>query len=203
MNITFSQACENNKQPILSVLQSAFSTSKNVLEIGSGTGQHAVFFSEHLPHVSWQPSDLLINHYSINYRKEQSALTNLLSPMILDLNQPWQAAGSSSPLGGVDGVFTANTLHIVSYALVENFFIGVGEHLAKGGTLCIYGPFNYQGKYPRPRPAHFDLWLKDRDKESAIRDFESIVSLAQSVGLSLLTDNAMPANNRLLVFVRN
>lgn len=201
MSVSFSQACENNKKSILSILQGAFSASKNVLEIGSGTGQHAVFFSEHLPHVMWQPSDLLVNHYSINYRKEQSTLTNLLSPIILDLNQPWKSVESSLPLGQVDGVFTANTLHIVSYDLVEKFFIGVGEKLVKGGTLCIYGPFNYQGKYTSQSNANFDLWLKSRDEASAIRDFESIVSLAQSVGLSLLTDNVMPANNRLLVFI--
>jgi len=200
MDIAFSQACENNKKPILSVLKSAFANTNKVLEVGSGTGQHAVFFAEHLPQLSWQPSDLLINHYSINYRKEQCALENLLVPVTLDLNQPWQVVENLSLREDIDGIFTANTLHIVSKTLVEKFFIGVGEILVKGGVLCIYGPFNYQGKYTSQSNANFDLWLKQRDEESAIRDFERIVCLAGSVGLILLADNAMPANNRLLVF---
>ena len=200
MTIDFSQACENNKKAILSVLKTAFSGTKNVLEIGSGTGQHAVFFAENLPHLCWQPSDLLINHPSINYRKERSGLTNLLAPVTLDLNIPWQVGGNPTRTGEIDGFFTANTLHIVSYSLVEKFFIGVQKNLAQGGILCIYGPFNYRGKYTSPSNASFDVWLKDRDKESAIRDFETITGLAQSAGLSLQADNEMPANNRLLVF---
>jgi cyclopropane fatty-acyl-phospholipid synthase-like methyltransferase len=203
MELSFSQACENNKKSILSVLKNAFCTTNKVLEVGSGTGQHAVFFAENLPHLSWQPSDLLANHYSINYRKEQSALTNLLTPITLDLNQSWSAVVNSSPLDKIDGIFTANTLHIVSNSLVEKFFIGVRKTLTKGGTLCIYGPFHYQGEYTSESNRNFDLWLKNRDEESAIRDFERIVSLAQVVGLSLLADNIMPANNRLLVFVMN
>ena len=204
MDIAFSQACENNKQPILSVLQGAFAKTKRVLEIGSGTGQHGVFLSEHLPHLCWQPSDLLINHYSINYRKQSSDLTNMLAPIVLDLEQPWQAALTKSSLqGSIDGVFTANTLHIVSCSLVNKFFTGVKQNLVKGGVLCIYGPFNYQGKFTSPSNANFDLWLKDRDEKSGIRDFETIEGLAQEAGLVLLSDTPMPANNRLLVFIMN
>ncbi|GAW94861.1 MULTISPECIES: DUF938 domain-containing protein [Colwellia] len=204
MDIAFSQACENNKQPILRVLQSAFTNTKRVLEIGSGTGQHGVFFAEHLPQLCWQPSDLLVNHAAINYRRQSSGLTNLLAPVVLDLHQPWQAVVEKSSLQGrIDGIFTANTLHIVSNSLVNKFFTGVKQSLVKGGTLCIYGPFNHQGKFTSQSNANFDLWLKHRDEESAIRDFEDIAALAHNAGLALLSDNPMPANNRLLVFIMN
>ena len=204
MDIAFSQACENNKQPILTVLQNAFANTKQVLEIGSGTGQHAVFFAKQLPQLCWQPSDLLVNHHSINSRRQSSGLTNMLAPIVLDLHQPWQLALAKPSLQGViDGVFTANTLHIVSSALVKLFFTGVKQSLVKGGVLCVYGPFNYQGKYTSQSNANFDLWLKDRDAESGIRDFEHIENLAEEAGLALISDNPMPANNRLLVFIMN
>jgi cyclopropane fatty-acyl-phospholipid synthase-like methyltransferase len=197
MDLAFSQACENNKVAILSRLKKAFKDTDNVLEIGSGTGQHAQFFAENLAHVTWQPSDLLINHPSITYRKETSSSVNLLAPIVVDLNLPWELSSL------VGGIFTANTLHIVSWALVKRFFASVGKNLTRGGFLCIYGPFNYQGKYTSESNADFDLWLKDRDEHSAIRDFECIESLASSVGLSLIEDSPMPANNRLLTFVMN
>ncbi|WP_057830572.1 DUF938 domain-containing protein [Colwellia sp. TT2012] len=204
MDIAFSQACENNKQPIFTVLQGAFAKTKRVLEIGSGTGQHGVFFAEHLPQLCWQPSDLLVNHASINYRRQSSGLTNLLAPIVLDLEQPWQAVLTKSSLQGIiDGVFTANTLHIVSCSLVSKFFTGVKQNLVKGGVLCIYGPFNYQRKFTSQSNANFDLWLKGRDEESGIRDIEWIENLAHEAGLFLLSDNPMPANNRLLVFIMN
>lgn len=204
MDIAFSQACENNKQPILSVLQSAFAKTKRVLEIGSGTGQHAIFFAKQLPQLCWQPSDLLVNHHSINYRRQNSGLTNILAPIVVDLHQPWQlAVAKSAQQGIIDGIFTANTLHIVSSALVKSFFTGVKQSLVKDGVLCVYGPFNYQGKYTSQSNANFDLWLKDRDADSGIRDFEHIENLADEAGLALISDNPMPANNRLLVFIMN
>jgi hypothetical protein len=204
MDIAFSQACENNKQPILKELQGVFSKTTCVLEVGSGTGQHGVFFAEHLPQVLWQPSDLLDNHRAINYRRECSGLHNMLVPITLDLQHPWQDAIAQSSLPeGIDGIFTANTLHIVSALLVSKFFSGVRQHLVKGGHLCIYGPFNYQGKFTSESNANFDLWLKDRNEESGIRDFEHINELALKANLSLLSDTAMPANNRMLVFIMN
>lgn len=196
MNKPFSQACENNKQPILAVLQQAFSETKEVFEIGSGSGQHAVFFAQHLSHLTWKTSDLLINQPGINQWLDEYQLTNLQRPITLDLNTPWS-------INKVDGIFTANTLHIVSWPLVINFFTEVALHLAENGILCIYGPFNYQSKFTSSSNANFDLWLKNRDKASGIRDFEAIEQLALSANLSLVADNAMPANNRLLVFVKN
>jgi cyclopropane fatty-acyl-phospholipid synthase-like methyltransferase len=201
MELTFSQACENNKAAILTVLQNFFKTTKHVLEVGSGTGQHAIHFAEKLPHLSWQTSDLLINHFSINQRISSSQLNNILTPIHLDLNNEWPMV-SSSKTSLFDGIFTANTLHIISWDLVQRFFTGVQKNLKEGGTLCIYGPFNYEGTFTSESNANFELWLKDRDINSGIRDFEAIELLAKSAKLSLISDNAMPANNRLLVFIK-
>lgn len=193
MNKPFSQACENNKTAILPLLTESLKDCKTLLEVGSGTGQHAVYFAPNLPWLTWQTSDMAINHQGINlWLKEQSA-DNLFAPVTLDLNHDW-------PIKPVDGIYTANTLHIVSWQLVEAFFNGVSQHLNQQGKLCIYGPFNYQGQYTSESNAGFDLWLKERDSESAIRDIEAIVALAKSAGLQLINDHAMPANNRLLVF---
>jgi cyclopropane fatty-acyl-phospholipid synthase-like methyltransferase len=202
MELTFSQACENNKSAILSILQKAFIKTKNVLEIGSGTGQHAVHFAEKLPHLSWQTSDLIINHFSINQRIRSSQLKNISAPIHIDLNGEWPM-NNTNITSNVDGIFTANTLHIISWFLVKRFFEGVKNNLKNGGTLCIYGPFNYDGKFTSESNANFELWLKDRDVNSGIRDFEAIELLAKSAGLSLISDNDMPANNRLLVFIKD
>lgn len=206
MNIAFSQACENNKKPILKVLQEAFMNTKLVLELGSGTGQHSVFFAEHMSQLCWQTSDLPLHHYAINARKEQSNLTNVLAPITIDLQLSWQPSLEQSSLNNqlapaiIDGIFTANTLHIVSWPLVKNFFKEAGKHIAEKGVLAIYGPFNYAGKFTSDSNAQFDLWLKNRDPSSGIRDFEEIHTLAEQAGFSLTADHTMPANNRLLVF---
>ena len=214
ISLKFSQACENNKDPILNVLKKAFVNTKQILEVGSGTGQHSVFFAEHLPHVLWQTSDLSVHHYSINTRKEESKLTNLFAPITLDLTQTWlsalkQSSLTQTPLSNsqtataVDGVFTANTFHIISWSLVKNFFQETQIHLAKEGILCIYRPFNYQRKFTSESNAEFDKRLKLRDPESGIRDFEEVQSLANQAGLTLIEDHTMPANNRLLVFKKD
>ena len=196
MTIGFSKACENNKAAILSILKSTFKPASKILEIGSGTGQHAVYFAENMPKLTWLTSDLLINHPSISARVNYSRLDNIKQPIILDLNEHWP----TTHLDEIDGVFTANTLHIVSWPLVMRFFEQMNTHLNPGGTLCIYGPFNYNGEYTSPSNAEFDLWLKERDINSGIRSFEQIIALALSAGLSFDKDHAMPANNRLLVF---
>lgn len=196
-NKHFSQACENNKQPILEILTEAFSSNNHVLEIGSGTGQHAVFFGQHLPHLTWQTSDLLINHEGINCWLDETNYSNVKRPIELDLNKPWTIPKSNLPL---DGLYTANTLHIISWPLVVKFFEGIAQNLASKATVCIYGPFNYQGKFTSESNANFDLWLKARDKNSGIRDIEDVLLLASSADLKLIEDHTMPANNRLLVF---
>jgi len=199
MNKPFSQACENNKRPILEILTTTFSTVRHVLEIGSGTGQHAVFFGKNLPHLSWQTSDLLENHSGINAWLEEAALTNVQRPIVVDLNNSLPLNNQKQP---VDALFTANTLHIISWQLVVKFFDTIEKNLASGAQICIYGPFRYQGKFTSESNANFDLWLKDRDIESGIRDIEAILKLASTANLELINDHCMPANNRLLVFTK-
>lgn len=196
MQKPYSQACDNNKSYILNILKDAFSTHSNVLEVGSGTGQHAVHFAKSLTHLIWQTSDLIENHQGINLCIDDEPSDNLKRPLTLDFSKPW-------PVEIVDGIFTANTLHIVSEALVVSFLKGVGRHLENNGTLCIYGPFKYNGEFTSPSNAQFDLWLKNIDSNRGIRDIESILSLAKKEGLLLINDFDMPANNQLLVFKKS
>ncbi|MDX2370111.1 MAG: DUF938 domain-containing protein [Colwellia sp.] len=194
MTKPFSQACENNKQPILDILSRAFAKQKHVLEIGSGTGQHAVYFAKNLPFLTWQTSDLSINHSGINQWITDFPTPNIRRPLSIDLAR-------AQPLTeNIDAMYSANTLHIISWTLVQKFFELVEKHLAQNGVLSIYGPFNYQGKYTSESNANFDLWLKARDKRSGIRGFEPVCQLATTAGLSLIEDVAMPANNRMLIF---
>ena len=196
MNKPFSQACENNKAPILAVLASAFSEVNEVLEIGSGTGQHAVWLASHLSHLRWQPSDRADNIPGMQLWFNEAGLTNLLPPLELDVTQtPW-------PVTQVEAVFTANTLHIMGWPEVETFFDRLGQVLKPGGKLCIYGPFNYGGVYTSDSNARFDQWLAQQSPHSAIRDFEQVEQLAAQIGLRLVADHSMPANNRLLEWQR-
>lgn len=196
MEKPFSEPCERNKEPILAILRELFTLPAHILEIGSGTGQHAVHFGAALPHVVWQTSDLPINHAGIRAWLDEAALPNVLAPIALDVNGDW-------PERIYDGIFTANTLHIVSWDLAQNLVAGAGRLLNKGGRLVIYGPFNYRGAFTSDSNARFDAWLKNRDPLSGIRDFEAVVKCAEINGLRLDADHAMPANNRLLVFVKN
>ncbi len=189
-----SEAAERNKEPILAVIAREFAQTRCVLEIGSGTAQHAIHFASRLAHLSWQPSD---TGDSLPELRERLALENLknLKPVLeLDVrNHPW-------PVEPVDGVFSANTLHIMSWSSVQDFFLGVGHALMSPGVLCVYGPFRYGGKYTSESNAAFDAYLRNRDAESGIRDFEALDELAQRQGLRLKADHAMPANNQLLVW---
>jgi len=197
MNIKkFSGACERNAAPILAVLQQEFADVRHVLEIGSGTGQHAVFMAEHLPHVCWQPSDLPIHHASIQAWMDEQALPNVLPPLALDMAAPqW-------PLGVFDAVFTSNTCHIMSWEQVQTMFEGVARLLPSGGVLCIYGPFNLDGRYTSESNARFDEALKAQGPHMGLRDLEQIQELAGSYGLIATANHEMPANNRLLVWHR-
>jgi SAM-dependent methyltransferase len=190
----FSEACEQNKQPILAVLQQHFTEVQSVLEIGSGTGQHAVFFGARLPHVRWLTSEVAELHAGIRAWLDEARLPNVLPPLELDVNQPqW-------PVDGVDAVFSANTVHIMDWSSVEKMFTGIGRVLQIAGVFCLYGPFNYQGGYTSDSNARFDEWLKQRDPRSGIRDFEALNALAEQHGMTLHADHAMPANNRTLVW---
>lgn len=203
MELPFSQACENNKHPILEQLQRVLSAQEQVLEVGSGTGQHAIFFANELPDITWIACDLQINHDVISARIKQSDLNNLIGPFELDLMQPWHTTlADNTSLSNISTVFTANTLHIVSWSLVQRFFHSVSHVLKENQTLVIYGPFNYSGNFTSESNAEFDVWLKQRDPNSGIRDIEAITQLAAINHLLLQEDIAMPANNRLLVFKR-
>ncbi|MDE3272695.1 DUF938 domain-containing protein [Pseudoalteromonas sp. G4] len=191
----YSKACEKNKEPILAILKLAFADVARVLEIGSGSGQHAVHFAPALPHLIWQTSDVSVNHSGMQYWLDAFPAPNLLPPLSLDISEPWQ-------ITQYDGIFTANTLHIVNSQLVEAFFEKVNRFLAQNGTLCIYGPFNYNGQFTSDSNAEFDQWLKVKDSTRGIRDFEWICQLAADAGLELITDHEMPANNRLLEFIK-
>jgi hypothetical protein len=200
MNKPFSQACENNKKPILNILTKVFASTKHVLEIGSGTGQHAAFFGQYLPHITWQTSDLSINHPGINLWLDEAACTNTQRPIVIDLHKAWPVPKNSQHL---DGLYTANTLHIISWPLVVKFFEGIAKNLTAEANICIYGPFNYQAEFTSESNANFDLWLKERDINSGIRDIEAILLLAKSANLNLIDDHNMPANNRLLVLKKS
>jgi hypothetical protein len=193
MEKPFSQACENNKTPILAVIREVFNQPVTVWEIGSGTGQHAYYLASELPHLTWQPTDLLENHPGINAWRDEAQLPNLNPPIALDVTHPiW-------PCDSLDAVFTANTLHIMSWENVALLFERLQTYLNPSATVCIYGPFNYNGSFTSDSNANFDQWLRNRDPLSGIRDFEAVMALAESAGLKLLKDNAMPANNHLLV----
>lgn len=195
-NLPFSQACENNKAAILEAIAPRLLAVDEVLEIGSGTGQHACYFAENLPGLLWQPTELDENRNVLQPRLQEYGGNNLRSAISLDVCQhPW-------PLAIPQAVFTANTLHIMPFEAVQSLFTYLGEASEVGTLLLVYGPFNYDGRYTSESNASFDDWLRARDARSAIRDFEQVDALARSAGYALVEDRAMPANNRLLLWQR-
>lgn len=205
MNLPWSQACENNKRPILDVLLRHFlprspepglpgQCRARVLEIGGGTGQHAAFFATAMPWLYWQSSDIADNVVPLSLRLEQTALENLPAPLTLDaLDTRWSAPAT-------DYLFSANTLHIMPESAVRGFFQRLPDVLKDGAVVCIYGPFRYGGEFTSASNASFDEWLRQRDPASGIRDAEFVDELAGQAGLELIEDNAMPANNQLRVW---
>ena len=194
MNKPFSQACENNKQPILEVLESVFNLPCNLVEVGSGTGQHAVFFAEHLPHITWQPTDQAEYLEGINQWVDEANLVNVKSPVQLNVRD------ESWPYQQLEAVFSANTLHIMSWDEVEMFFTRLGEYLQPDAKFCSYGPYNKNGAFTSESNARFDQWLKQRDPLSGIRHMEDLIALGKLNKIDLITEVAMPANNRCLVW---
>jgi SAM-dependent methyltransferase len=195
--LPFSEACERNKGPILEVLARWLGPLAGVvLEIGSGTGQHAVHFARALPRLAWQPTERLEHLAALTERVELEGSPNLLAPVELDVTQSAWPFGADS----VDAVFSANTLHIVSWPQVQALFRGVGRVLRDDGLLLVYGPFRYGGQFTSHSNAAFDEALRARDPLSGIRDFEAVQELARAQGLQLVDDQAMPANNQTLVW---
>ena len=197
MTKPFSQSCENNKQPILQVIQTVFNKPATVWEIGSGTGQHACYFAQNLPHIIWQTTDREENRQGLDSWIEEANINNL--PKSLKLN----VADKTWPCQQIEALFTANTLHIMNWQAVENLFSRLKNYLSEKAAVCIYGPFNYNGQYTSSSNEEFNQWLKMRDPESGIRDFEATERLAKTAGLMLKNDHQMPANNRLLIFQKN
>ncbi len=188
-----SEACERNKAPLLAALTRWLPERGWVLEIGSGTGQHAVYFAPRFPGLSWQPTGRDDEIDGLRLRIEREATENVLLPVKLDVVGAW-------PDHFYDAVFSANTAHIMSWPEVQRMFGGASERLRAGGVFCLYGPFNEGGQYTAESNEEFDRHLRARDPDMGLRDVEALESLAESHHLRLDGREAMPANNQLLVF---
>ncbi len=193
-NKPYFPACERNQSYILEHLKPLLLQSKNVLEIGSGTGQHAVFFGRALSHIQWQTSDLEPWHQGIKMWLHEANLSNVLPPISLDVDKDTILENY------YDAVFTANTFHIMSTTSMEHCIQKVGHALKEGGLFILYGPFKFNGMFTSQSNAEFDMLLKTQQAHQGVRDFEVIVNLAKSAQLSHEQTLPMPANNFILIF---
>ncbi|HKJ16682.1 MAG TPA: DUF938 domain-containing protein [Xanthomonadales bacterium] len=198
--LPFSEASERNKKPILEVLQKYFPTRGFVLEIGSGTGQHVVYFASNFPTVRWQPSDVPENIPNLTARVESEGGDNVKSPIPLDVLKDELTAWPERIL---TAAFSANTAHIMNWSAVRAMFAGLGTKLKPRGVFCLYGPFNVDGKYTSDSNRVFDIQLKSQDPEMGLRDVNTLETLANKHDISLIDSVPMPANNMTLVFARN
>jgi SAM-dependent methyltransferase len=192
--VQYAPAPERNKRPILEVLQVEFRDARQVLEIGSGTGQHAVFFGQELPYLTWQTSDLIENHPAILEMLGRHGSPNVMPPLALDVQDTEQ------PSLVADAVFSANTAHIMNIQAVEQMLELVGRILPAGGVFCLYGPFKFDGRYSSDSNARFDESLRQRDRTMGIRDLTDLDRFASHAGLSRVRLYAMPANNHIVVW---
>lgn len=188
-------ATARNREPILAVLREYFADRRHVLEIGSGTGEHAVFFAAALPQLVWQPSDLPANHPGIRSWLAEAGLPNLREPLALDV-----ARDADWPDERFDAVFSANTLHIMGWPEVRALFANLPRVLAEDAVVAIYGPFNLDGEFTSASNAAFDAQLRAQDPKMGLRDVAEVDALAREAGLALVANLAMPANNRCLVW---
>jgi predicted O-methyltransferase YrrM len=188
MDKPFSAACERNKAPILQVLRPLYAGVTHVLEVGSGTGQHAVHFAAAMPHLRWQCSDVSAHLPGMRLWLDEAALPNLPPPLALDVSQRLQS-------GPYDAVFTANTLHIMGWSEVQRLFEGLATRLSNGGLFTAYGPFNLGGRFTSEGNARFDAELRQADPRRGLRDLEAVDALARAAGLQRLADVPMPAHN--------
>lgn len=190
----YAPACDRNRDPILAVLREHFADRTRVLEIGSGTGQHAVYFAAALPHLVWQCSDRAEVLPGTRLWLDEAALPNTPPPRPLDVRRgPW-------PSGRFDALFSANTLHIMGWDEVQALFAALPGVLVADATVAIYGPFNRAGRHTSPGNAAFDAKLRAEDPRMGLRDAEAVDALARAAGLRLAADLAMPANNACLVW---
>ncbi len=191
----FSPACERNQDAILGVLREQFAGRRDVLEVGSGTGQHAVHFARALAHLVWQTSDVPANLPGIRQWLDDAGLTNTPPPLAFDIN-------GAAPAAAFDAVFSANTLHIMGWSEVQRLFEILPRLLRPSALLTIYGPFNDAGAFTSASNAAFDASLRADHPQRGIRDFEAVDALARGAGLALVDDRAMPANNRCITWQR-
>lgn len=195
-DVAYSAAAERNKDAILDILKEYIHGKKRLLEIGSGTAQHAVHFAQHFSDLNWITSDVKGNHPGIKARLQHEKLKNVHGPETLKIGL------DDFPKGTFDFVFTANTLHIMSWKENKTLFKLLGKRLQKGSMVFFYGPFNYNGGYTSPSNRDFDAFLKEQNEKSGIRNFEDVEKNMTASGFKLVKDHEMPANNRLLVFER-
>jgi len=191
-----SEACDRNRDPILSVLKQWFRLEGAVLEIGAGTGQHAAYFAPRLPHLTWLPTDREEHLDGVHQWVFEAQSPNLLAPARLNVMDPhW-------PVIQTQYVFTANTAHIMSWTEVEAMFEGVGKVLVPQGLFALYGPVNRDGAFTSESNREFDAMLRARDPVMGIRDDQALIALGRRVGLTFVADNSMPARNRLLIWTK-
>lgn len=193
-DLSFAPSADQNKEVILDVLKEAFAECRQVLEIGSGTGQHAVFFSEQLPHLHWQPTDQAERLADIQARCEYFGNERIATALALSVQSDWP------PLSGFDAAYSANTAHIMSWEQVGDMFAGLGRVLIGGGRFALYGPFHYGGKATAESNARFDQALRAESPHMGVRNFEDLEALAEKAGMRLWKDYAMPADNHTLVW---
>jgi cyclopropane fatty-acyl-phospholipid synthase-like methyltransferase len=197
MNKPYSPACDNNREPILAVIRPLLQHAAAVLEIGTGTGQHAVYFARELPHLVWYTSDVPGNHSGIRQWLREAKLSNTRPPVTLDV------ARDRWPGLEVDAVFSANTAHIMHWPEVEHLFAGAARLLPRGGLFILYGPFNFNNEYTSDSNRRFDAMLRSRDPGGGIRDFEDLDGLAFKEGMKFRRRYPMPANNHILCWEKN
>ena len=191
----FAPAAEENREAILNVLREEFKFTSSVLEIGSGTGQHAAYFSQQLPHLTWQSSDKFEMLAGINMWLNDTNTQNTPDAIELDVCSHW-------PQQNYQGAFAANVAHIMHWHEIEALFSGLDHVLTSSAVFCLYGPFNIDGKYTSESNRRFDQWLKNRDPESCIRDRKNLDQLALKNNFQASTEFDMPANNKILSWRR-
>jgi hypothetical protein len=190
-----SEACERNRDAILKVLMQWFLEPGTALEIGSGTGQHAVYFARHLPHITWLCSDLEDNRPGIRAWVSDSKLPNLPPPLRLDVSD------TAWPVARAKYVFSSNTAHIMNWTQVHAMFAGVAKTLLPRGVFCLYGPINHKGEFTSDSNRAFDSLLRSQNDEMGLRDDLALITLAKRNNMQLSGDYWLPANNRVLVWV--
>ncbi len=193
----YAEACDENGPPILEALKIQLPQQGELLEIGSGTGQHAVRFAAAFPGIVWHTSDRVEMHAGIRLWLDEAGLPNLRAPIALDVIQ------DSWPAQQFDAVFSANTAHIMPEKAVAAMFSGVGRVLKPGAPFLLYGPFMYNGEHTSESNWRFDRWIRAWEAHRGIRDVRWLKLLAEQAGLCLDEDIEMPVNNRILVWRKN